>query len=250
MKYYIDFEATETQRKIISVGIVREDGQEFYSLVRTDDPVTPRIEEITGISQKETDGAPEAGEVFSSLFDWCMKDGDLPEFINYGNGDFDFVYNTFPDVSSLKGASILAYIYMNMYDCSEDLKKYFYVNKTISLEKLGKYFDKGLGEQTHNALDDARLLKMVYDRMKTGDRNFDSFLEYVDPKKYPDQVRKVVRLRNGEIIEEYANMKEAVAWVRSQPNYKGIKYIQNADEKIKYAAKNNSRYFDHYWRII
>ena len=124
------------------------------------------------------------------------------------------------------------------------------MNKTISLEKLAKYFDKNMGEQNHNALDDAKLLKMVYDKMKSGSRNFDAFLEYVDPEKYPDVVKRVLRLKNNEVVEEYKNLKEAVAWVMAQPNDRGSKYVQNAGEKIKHAAKNQSRYFDCNWRIV
>ena len=88
MRYYIDFEASEAEQKIISVGCIREDGQEFYSLVNVDDPITPRIEEITGISQEEIDNAPEGKEVFSNLYDWLSQD-ELPEIMCYGDGDFD-----------------------------------------------------------------------------------------------------------------------------------------------------------------
>ena len=65
MKHYIDFEASEALQKIISVGCIREDGEEFYSLVYTDDPITQRIEEITGISQEDINDARSAEEVFS-----------------------------------------------------------------------------------------------------------------------------------------------------------------------------------------
>ena len=250
MKYFIDFEASEDRCEIISIGCVREDGEEFYSLVHSDDPITPRIEEITGLSQKDIDGAPKAREVFESFFDWCSRDESFPEFVNYGSKDIEFVYNTYLNAVSLKEASILSFLYINMYDCSEELKQFFYVNKTISLEKLAKYFDKNMGEQNHNALDDAKLLKMVYDKMKSGSRNFDAFLEYVDPEKYPDVVKRVLRLKNNEVVEEYKNLKEAVAWVMAQPNDRGSKYVQNAGEKIKHAAKNQSRYFDCNWRIV
>lgn len=250
MKYYIDFEASENEKKIISVGVLREDGEEFYSLVYSDDPITPRIEEITGISQEEVDQAPSSKEVFEKLFDWCMEKEDMPEFVNYGDGDLDFVYNNFLSATTLKEAAMLSFLYMNMYDCSQELKDFFYVNKTISLEKLGKYFDHSMGEQNHNALDDAKLLKMVYDKMKSGERNFDAFLEYVDPHRYPDQVRKVLRLNGNTVLEEYNNLKEAVDWIRKQPNDKGPKYLQNAEEKIKHAAKNASRYFGCNWRIL
>ncbi|MBR3228427.1 MAG: hypothetical protein IKF68_07795 [Erysipelotrichaceae bacterium] len=69
MNCYIDFEASEAQHRIISVGCIREDGEEFYSLVRTDDPITPRITKITGIVQEEVDAAPSVSEVFSSFYD-------------------------------------------------------------------------------------------------------------------------------------------------------------------------------------
>jgi len=116
MKYYIDFEATEDKKEIISVGIVREDGEEFYSLVYSDDPITPRIEEITGISQKEIDEAPKSKEVFESLYDWLNRDEDVPEIVNYGDSDIDFVYNTSLNASSLKEAAMLSFLYTNMFD--------------------------------------------------------------------------------------------------------------------------------------
>lgn len=249
MKYYIDFEASENEKLIISVGAVNEKGEEFYSLVHCDDPITPRIEEITGISQEDIDDAPDSCEVFERLYDWCNRDG-FPEFINYGTGDFDFVSNSLYAASSFKEASMLSFLYLNMYDCSEDLKEFFYVNKTISLEKLGKFFDKDMGDQTHNALDDAKLLKMVHEKMKTGDRNFDAFLEYVDPYRYPDQVRKVLRMNGNTILEEYDNLNKAVEWLRTQPNDKGHKYLLNAGDKIKHAAKTSTRYFGYNWRIL
>ena len=250
MRYYIDFEASEAERRIISVGALREDNKEFYSLVYCDDPITPRIEELTGISQKQVDGAPSSSEVFEKLYDWCMEDDSYPEFINYGDSDADFVYNTFLCAETFKEAAMLSFLYLNMQDCSKEIKAFFYVNKTISLEKLGRYFNKDMGEQNHNALDDAKLLKMVYDRMKTGDRNFDAFLEYVDPNKYPDEVKKVLRMNGTQVLQEYKNIKEAVSWIKAQPNDKGNKYLQNADDKIKYAAKNNSKYFGFNWRIV
>lgn len=250
MNYYIDFEASESLKTIISIGAICEDGREFYSLVHTDDPITPKIEEITLISQKDVDEAPSSKEVFERFYDWCDIPDDYPEFINYGSSDADFVYNNFLKAESLKEASILSFLYLNMYDCSEDLKEFFYVNKTISLEKLGKYFDKDMGDQNHNALDDAKLLKMVHEKMKTGDRNFDAFLEYVDPDRYPDQVRKVLRMIGTNVLEEYDNIQKAVEWLRGQPNDKGHKYLMNADEKIKHAAKTNSRYFGYNWRIL
>ena len=250
MKYYIDFEASEIEKKIISVGVLREDGEEFYSLVYSDDPITPRIEEITGISQEEVDQAPSSKEVFEKLFDWCMEKEDLPEFVNYGDGDLDFVYNNFLSATTLKEAAMLSFLYMNMYDCSQELKDFFYVNKTISLEKLGKYFDHSMGEQNHNALDDAKLLKMVYEKMNSGQTENNVFNEYLSPGRIPSQIRKVVRLIGNEVANEFESLSEAVKWMRTQPNDKGGSYLNNAEEKIITAARNGSKYFNSYWRIL
>ena len=250
MKYYIDFEATEEKQEIISVGCVREDGKEFYSLVHSDDPITLKIEEITGISQADIDEAPSAREAFEALADFCKQDEELPEFINYGDADADYVYNTFSNASSLKEAGMLSFLYLNMYDIADDVKQFFYVNKTISLEKLGKYFDKDMDDQNHNALDDAKLLKMVCDNMKNGKQDSNVFNEYLDPLRYPDIVSKVLRMQGSSIVNEFDSLEDAVAWVKAQPDDKGHKYVQNAAEKIKTAAKNGSRYFDSSWRII
>ncbi len=250
MKYYIDFEATETRHEIISIGCISEDDREFYSLVHSDDPVTPKIEELTGITQEDVDNAPSSTEVFSELFDWCDEDSNFPEFICYGTSDAAFVSNNLDLATTFKEAGMLSFLYQNMYDCSDEIKAFFYVNKTISLEKLAKHFDNSLADQNHNALDDAKLLKLVYENMKTGSRNPADFREYLDSNVYPDMVRKVLRMKNGEIVEEYANIKEAVSWIGKQPNNKGAKYISNAEEKIKYASKNSSKYFDYYWRIL
>lgn len=250
MKYYIDFEASEYEHKIISIGCINEKGEEFYSLVYCDDPITPRIEEITGITQEDIDNAPSGKDVFSRLYDWCYNEEELPEFICYGSSDPEFVCNTFYGATGFKEAAILGYLYLNMYDCSEEIKKHFYVNKTISLEKLGQHYDEEMGDQTHNALDDARLLKMVYEKMKSGNKENNVFNEYLDKHKVPSVVSSVIRLQGDQVVQEYADIKEAAIWVKSQPSDKNASYFKDAEEKIRKAAFNGSKYFGYYWRIL
>ena len=249
MKCYVDFEASEAQQKIISVGCIREDGQEFYSLVHTDDPITPRITEITEITQAEIDGAKSIDEVFAKLYDWA--DDAYLEFICYGSGDLDFVSNTFYDAQSFKAASMLGYMYLNMYDCSEEIKQHFYVNKTISLEKLMLYFDPDFSGQSHNALDDAKILKQVYEHMNSESSNkANVFGEYLNTYHIPYEIKKVIRLNGDTVQEEFSSMDEAVAWLSSQQNDKGSQYLQGAAEKIKKAAKEGGKYFGSNWRIL
>ena len=249
MKYYIDFEASEAQQKVISIGCVREDGKEFYSLVNVDDLITPKIEGITGITQEDIDNAPLSKDVFSNFYDWLLED-ELPEIMCYGDGDLTFVYNSMESATSLKESSILSFLYLNMIDVTDEIKQHFYVNKTISLEKLGKHYNPDMEDQNHNALDDAKLLKSVYEQMKSGDKEINTFAEYLDTHRYPDQVRQVLRLNGDTILQEFKSLDEAVAWLKTQPNDKGSSYLKNAGEKIKKAASEGGKYYKSKWRIL
>ena len=250
MNYYIDFEASEAEKKIISVGCICDDGREFYSLVNTDDPITFRITQITGITQEDVDSAPSSETVFSDFYDWCYSEEEMSQFICYGDGDFDFVYSNIQSATGYKESLILSYLYVNMYDCSQEMKDHFLVNKTISLEKLGQHYDESMGDQNHNALDDAKLLKMVYEKMNSGETENNVFNEYLTPGRIPAQIRKVVRLQGNTVVNEFDSLSEAVKWLRSQPNDKGSSYLNNAEEKIINAARNNSKYFNSFWRIL
>ena len=137
------------------------------------------------------------------------------------DGDFDFVYANSQCTTGYKEALMLSYLYLNMYDCSQDMKDHFLVNKTISLEKLGQHYDETMGAQNHNALDDAKLLKMVYEKMNSGQTENNVFNEYLSPGRIPSQIRKVVRLIGNEVANEFESLSEAVKWMRTQPNDKG-----------------------------
>ena len=135
-------------------------------------------------------------------------------------------------------------------DVSEEIKEHFYVNKTISLEKLGKHYNPDMEDQNHNALDDAILLKNVYEQMKSNNKELNTFTEYLDPHRYPDQVRTILRLNGDTILQEFKNLEEAVAWLKTQPNDKGPQYLKDAAEKIKKAASEGGKYYKSNWRIL
>lgn len=249
MKYYIDFEASDAEQRIISVGCVREDGQTFYSLVSVDDPITEYIEELTHISQEDIDNAPSQCEVFTNLFEFIYGD-DNPEIMNYGDKDVDYVFNTLNYSSSFKEELILSYLYLNMIDISDELKAHFYVNKAISLAKLSLYYFPELEEQNHNALDDAILLKKVHEKMSTTKKEVNVFNEYLKPKFNVDHINSVIRLSGNTILNEFNSLDEAVKWLNEQPNDKGPSYLNDAAQKIIKAAKEGSRFFYSNWRIL
>ena len=165
LNYFIDFEASFERHMIISVGCICEDGREFYSLVHTDDPIGMRIENLTGITQEEIDQAPSQREVFEHFSDWCDT-GALPVFYCYGSSDPEFCYNSLQEASSFKEASILSYLCLNLKDYSEQAMTHFHATQTISLERLGKHYDDEMEDQNHNALDDAKLLKKVFEEIE------------------------------------------------------------------------------------
>lgn len=58
MKYYIDFEAAKYVEEIISVGVVREDGKTFYSLVKPKEgKITNALIELTGLTKEKLNDA-------------------------------------------------------------------------------------------------------------------------------------------------------------------------------------------------
>ena len=59
-------------------------------MVYADDSITPRIEEITGISQEKIDNASRGSEVFADFYDKLSEDADVSRIILYGNGDVEF----------------------------------------------------------------------------------------------------------------------------------------------------------------
>ena len=72
MNYFIDFEAASPITEIISIGCVREDGKEFYSLVKPAEAiVSEKITELTGITSAMLESAPSAIEVFTDFYNFA-----------------------------------------------------------------------------------------------------------------------------------------------------------------------------------
>ena len=88
MNFYIDFEATQFDNKILSVGCINDVGDTFYSLVKPkeDVKVTKFITQLTGITEEMINNAPSADEVFGTLGLFITKH-------NYGQPTFFFCYD-------------------------------------------------------------------------------------------------------------------------------------------------------------
>ena len=93
MNIYIDLEATQFSKEIISFGAVAENGQEFYSLVkpRSVKQITKFITKLTGLSpEMYTDETPNIDSVVNQFMLWCEEQTDEP-FVFFSFGNFDSV---------------------------------------------------------------------------------------------------------------------------------------------------------------
>lgn len=263
MKYFIDFEATQFSNDIISVGCVRENGDEFYSLVNPQKKITSFITELTGITDEMLQQAPLAEKVFSDFFDWCASiEDDLPVFYCYGNADINFVRKNFNKSQNFKAKSILGYLYSDIYDYEPMVRKHFGLIQAVSLIKVTNYYKKEELTQHHNALADARMLKFVYEQVNEHSPGEDSnaFPEYQSskpkPKPQPPEddwsSYRVYRMKGGKILETYNTMIDAVKWIIDQlptQDEKEKVVHKNLVRKIKSAHRNKNKYLNYRWKV-
>lgn len=259
MKYFIDFEATQYTNEIISIGCVRENGDEFYSLVNPGKKITPFITELTGITNAMLIEAPTPEEVFNKFFDWCAEyEEDLPVFYCYGNSDINFVKKNFNNSKSFRAKSILGYIYSGLFDYEPAVKKHFGLIQSVSLIKVTNYYHDNEIIQTHNALSDAKMLKFVYEQLQQHSSKEDknAFPEYQvqqNNKSSEDWSKYTVhRLKRGKIIQTYNSLGEAVEWVYNLlPDNDVKKHVikSNLAKKIKNASNTDKKYITYKWRV-
>lgn len=226
MKYFVDFEATQFSNEIIEIGCVREDGAEFKSYVQAKRKLTDFIINLTGITQDMVDSAPTSDEVFSSFYQWLKGDTNI-EFYCYGNSDIDFVRKNLSKSTNFEAQAALSMIGMALNDYATSVKKHFGLIKPIGLVKvLAHYRGVESIEQNHDALEDAKYLKEVFEYINAeGEIEECPFPEYQKPKKVSKPIQPkveapntphIARMRKNTIVETYATMDEAVAWVYSE----------------------------------
>lgn len=160
MKYYIDFEAAKYVEEIISVGVVREDGKTFYSLVNPKDgAVTDYITKLTGLTKEKLKDAPNSEEVFEKLYDWIFNklEDNYPDFYVWGRQDVEYIRHTFKRTNSLKARFILGYMCGSIRDFSRKICKRLKVDD-IGLAKFHSCLNNHNNLHNHNSLDDAIML--------------------------------------------------------------------------------------------
>lgn len=260
MKYFIDFEATQFSNEIISIGCVREDGEEFYSLVNSTKSLTPFITDLTGITNEMIAAAPTPEEVFSDFFNWCAQDSDIPTFYCYGNTDVTFVKKNFQNSKDFTAKCILGYLYAGLQDYAPVVKNHFGLIQPVSLIKVVNYYNTEEMSQCHDALEDALMLKFVYEQIQihTQVEDQDAFPEYkqVPPKQpapednWDDYI--VYRIKKNQIVQTFHGLESAAEWIRERLPDNGSReqaQKKNLINKIKHASNTDKKYIKYKWKV-
>ena len=255
----MDFEATQFEQEIISVGCVDENGKEFYSLVKPHSmrKMTGFITELTGITSAELRKAPDADAVFSELYDYINKD-ERSEFFCYGNCDGRFIKVTLRYVKTFKAQCMLGLILSSLTDVSMEISGIFKTNQTISLYKLSDYYG-AVEERNHHALNDAKLLKHVYEHSRGEDLEECPFPEYVRPVKNdripvsePVHISAPrVTASHGDKTFGFASYGKAADWIITEILPKNAMITldtkSNISNRIVQAVANGSTYHGFTW---
>lgn len=168
MKFYLDFEATQFSRRIISIGCIAENGAKFTTLVKpvNNNKVGKYITQLTGITDEMVSAAPTADEAFMNFQTWFLsQETGLPQFFAYGNDEqyidatIRYMENPFAIMfaNSIKGCLV---------DYSKIVANHIR-KRGVSLRALVSMIETEKEVvQHHDAMEDAEWLKLVDDNLK------------------------------------------------------------------------------------
>lgn len=279
MKYFVDFEATQYTEEIISIGCVREDGEMLYSVVAPSNPskVTPFITNLTGLTKEVIENACSVDEVFKAFADWIERDrvddSDIDIFYCWGNSDENFLRNTTKHMRSHKAKMAAGYMMANMIDYHKSFSKSAGRKDGIKLLRVVQFLDPE-AEQSHNALDDAIMLKQAYEFGHSVDakvlKNIFSpaqtqkkeFTKASDPEPavlFADDVNvpvgSICTMRTKKTVNQvFPDVHAAAEWLRENKIKNDTVQYENfnfevTEKKILNSCKSGSDYFSFKWRM-
>ena len=164
MNFYVDFEATQPEQEIISVGAFSDNENSFYNLVKPRfSKVSKYITDMTGITNEALEDKYDLNTIFEALYLWCYtQESDIANwhFYSYGDGDVDFIKHSLCNINSANALVVASIMIATMKDYSKEVAKYFCGG--TSLIKAFNYLEELEKKQKHNALDDAKMLADVF----------------------------------------------------------------------------------------
>ena len=74
MNFYVDFEATQPEQEIISIGVYCDNKESFYALVKPQfSKVSKYITDMTGITNEMLADRDDFDAVLNDLYIWCTS---------------------------------------------------------------------------------------------------------------------------------------------------------------------------------
>lgn len=256
MRFCLDFEAARFSNRIISIGCIAENGSEFYTLVKPGrKKVDKFITELTGITADMLAAAPSADEAFNNLMDYIEEnnDHDAPEYYCYGNSDKMFIESTLCHMEDTRACICAQAIAGNLVDYASTVKKFFAASQDLALRKVYMLIQsKKELVQTHDALEDAKMLQCVMDNLNIKCRPEDKDTILAMPSQPKPQLAS--KKKAPSLFQEWNNSRKWEAdtkaneesWVfKCVDQHSGdVKYFNNATTAaywiIRYIARNVS----------
>lgn len=210
-KIYIDFEMTQA-REIISIGAISDDNDTFYTLIKPKNfmAMTPIIQGITHIKKSDLKDAPNAATAIWNFLSWIGTDDY--ELYAFGASD-EIAYTETLKMNKLKGKKLVQ-AKGKFVDLSPLISRALKNPRTISLQDAAYELQIDF-KQKHNALEDAKALKLIMEELK------------ILPKE-----RLIIS------ILETIIMKEAVKYIEGRP----CEYKRTFDKIGPKAMKNINPY--------
>lgn len=166
---YIDFEANAYTSEIISIGVVTETGDTFYSLVRPHSKIDKKIAQLTGITNEMARAAPSIEEVAIKLEEFLTSRPRIDCYYCYGSSDAMFLKHTAERTDDERTKLLLKQLQTLCLNVEEYVSYKF--GSTIGLRSAYVTMQKVLNNlstelvETHYALDDAKMLKWIWENI-------------------------------------------------------------------------------------
>lgn len=247
MKVFIDIEANQFSGHMMSIGCACENGETFYSLIALPKGEKPTkfITNLTGITKEDLAVAPCPDAVFLEMENFLKNmDYEKPhfEFYCYGNEDPMFINRTIKHMTDFQAIIFAMSIAGNLIDYSKDVQKYYgdFKSNPPSLRNAYNFIIAEENEQKHNALEDAMMLKTVYEKLfkvstpGNAEKVYGKPRVREDPKKkkeIPDYVRvwlngniskwkaptgstgpAMIYCKVGNKVKKFSSIEEATYW--------------------------------------
>lgn len=256
MEYFIDIECNQFSEDIISIGIVNDNNEKFYSLVKPSSKITSFITGLTGITNSMVATAPKIFSVSTQILEWMnnsLSDDDI--FYCYGNVDKSVYKRVLKHIKNSDTQLLFNHIVSHLVDDSIAIQEHFGLTRPVGLIKVFQFFNGEQIEQSHNALEDAEYLMSVHKSIQSNDRDIsEAFPEYKgnNIRKYSKTVLYQYDKHTNEYKGSFDNIDKVVEWVYANVIPKNLKQPPKTSlmrKKISDAITNGTAYGGYFWKV-